>query len=91
MAIEHQLGMADPSQVAQASMACLDRMQMFRPGVQILASGVTFLEVCMRFGVAPQEALVYVNNLIRSQDGNLPEFRALRDYIKHELNTNKED
>lgn len=79
------MNMASPPQVAMAAMNVLDRLQDFKPEIQVMGAAVIFLELCDYLGVPPQEAFVATKNLINGDNGKRVEFLAVRDYMEGEL------
>lgn len=79
------LNMAGPRDVAMASMTVLDRLQDFRPEIQIMGAAAVFLELADHIGIPAQEAFTATKNLINGDDGKRPEFRAISAYLKGEI------
>lgn len=79
------MNMASPSTVAMSAMNVLDRLQDFKPEIQVMGAAVVFLELCEYLGVPAQEAFVATKNLINGDNGRRVEFLAVRDYMEGEL------
>lgn len=79
------MNMAGPRDVAMASMTVLDRLQDFRPEIQIMGAAAVFLELAEFLGIPAQEAFTATKNLINGDEGKRPEFRAISDYLNGEL------
>lgn len=76
---------ADPRTVAQAAMTAVDRLQSFPAAEQIMGAAALFLILAEHRGIPAQDIFTATKNLINGTDGKRPEFRALAQYVKHEL------
>lgn len=76
---------ANPHTVASAAMAVVDRLQNFPPADQIMGAAALFLILAEHRGIPAQDIFTATKNLINGVDGKRPEFRALAEYVKHEL------
>lgn len=76
---------ADPHRVASAAMTVVDRLQSYHPAEQIMGVAALFLILAEHRGVPAQDIFTATKNLINGVDGKRPEFRALQEYVKHEL------
>ncbi|WP_139812523.1 hypothetical protein [Ensifer aridi] len=79
------MNMAAPVTVARASMTVLDRLQDFKPEIQIMGAAAVFLELAEHLGIPAQEAFSATKNLINGDDGKRVEFRAITAYLNGEL------
>lgn len=72
---------------ASLSLGLIDRVQghYLTPGVQVAALAATFLLVCERFNVEPQDAFTATKNLMNDHDGRSIEFEAVRLYLQNEV------
>ncbi|MER9646771.1 hypothetical protein [Mesorhizobium sp. M0199] len=66
-------------------MTVLDRLQDFRPEIQIMGAAAVFLELANLLGIPAQEAFTATKNLINGDDGKRAEFRAITAYLNGEL------
>lgn len=78
-------GCASPREVGKASMAVVDELQAFPPEVQMAGACATFILLAEAAGVPVADAFTTVKNIMNHADGKRPEFKAVADYIKHEL------
>jgi len=78
---------ASTDEVAQGTMAILDRAQDLKQHVQVLAVAAAFLAMTSKWDVEPQDAFTYIKNLMKSTEGDgwRGEFRALEAYVEGEL------
>jgi hypothetical protein len=76
---------ADRKAVARGAMTMVDRMQDFPPEVQIAAAAVVFQELVDAYGVKPQDVMTAASNMRKTVAGTVPEFGAVRDYIRYEI------
>lgn len=79
---------APRAETATASVLVIDALQNFiegHPGVQIVAIAATFLLLCERAGVTPQEVFTATTNLMNDHDRRSNEFRAVAAYIENEV------
>jgi hypothetical protein len=77
---------ADQQQSAVAAMTVIDRLQNFPAEQQLVGLAATFLFVCEHFGIPAQDAFTVTKNVINDTDSKLiPEFRAVREYVRNEL------
>lgn len=86
--IADELNNAPGQEAAIASMDVIDRLQSHweNPGVQVIGICATFLMLCEHFGITPQEAFQVTQNCMNDTNGRyVPEFRAVRDYVRNEL------
>ncbi len=79
------LNSAAPRDVAMAGMTVLDRLQDFRPEIQIMGAATVFLSLAEHLGIPAQEAFTATKNLINGDDGKRAEFRGIDAYMKGEL------
>jgi hypothetical protein len=79
-----QLNNADANNVALASINILDRMQNFQQHIQPLALCAAFLSLAEHLRVPAQELFTVTTNMMTEEE-NIAEFKALRDYIKYEI------
>lgn len=78
--------MAQPLDVARSSMAVIDRIQDYRPEVQVLAAAAVFLTLANHWGVPAQDAFTAVTNVMNERDGKRRvEFEAVDAYVENEL------
>lgn len=78
---------ADPKETATAAFRVLDRLQLAKPGIQPLALAAVFKLFCEVKGLSPAYVLTRIDR-IEGDVGDIrwqTEFRAIREYIKHEL------
>lgn len=78
---------APRQRVAAMAMTVIDGAQRFEKAVQPLGMAAAFILLCEQLKVNPQDAFTMANNvMINAETGNrTPEFRAVREYIKHEV------
>ena len=78
---------APRQRVAAAAMGTIDGVQHIEKAVQPLGMAAAFIILCEQLGVNPQDAFTMARNvMIFAETGNrTPEFRAVADYIKHEV------
>lgn len=82
------LNNAPAQEVAVASFKLVDAIQGERPHMQVAAAGALFLAICDHHRIPPSDVAVVIRNMFsdtRLVAGNAEHFRAIRDYIKHEL------
>jgi len=71
--------------VIQASLQQLDRTSDRGREVQAAAFGVTMLAYARRHGLDVGQAFTVANNILHSNEGREAHYRALHDYMRHEL------
>jgi len=71
--------------VIQASLQQLDRTSHYQPEIQAVAFGVTMLAYATRHGVDVGDVFTVANNILHSKHGQEAHYRALYDYMRHEL------
>lgn len=77
---------ADPALVARASFDTLQILQHYHREVQAEALAASFLLLCERLKVPPQDVFVATKNmLIANPDNRIDHFGALRLYLQHEI------
>lgn len=64
----------------------IDILQAWRPHEQVVALAATFLLICERLDVNPRDGLAVAERIITHTEGKLPEFAAIRDYLKDAIN-----
>lgn len=82
------LNNAPAQEVALASFKLVDAIQGEQPHLQVAAAGALFLAICEHHRVEPHRVATVIRNMFtdtRYVAGNAEHFRAIRDYIKHEL------
>jgi hypothetical protein len=79
-----QMTNADAQLVADAGIAILDRMQNYKPHIQPLALCAAFLTLAAHIRVPAQDLFTLTTNML-SEEENIAEFKALRDYVKYEI------
>jgi hypothetical protein len=78
---------ASPAEVSQAAVAVINVVQESQAHVQAHAVAIAFLIMCDRYRIEPQTVFTIVKNLMASAEaGHSKEYRALIDYVTHELN-----
>ena len=80
-----QMNNADPVQVGRAAMAVIDAVQDLTPEHQALGMAATFMLLCDRFKVKPQDVFETSQNVMNGVAGERPEFAAVQSYLKEEL------
>lgn len=81
-----RLNTADEAQAAVAAMEVIDRLQTRPPEEQILAACSVFLILCEHYGLPAQDAFTVTKNVINgASKKQIPEFRAVQQYVKEEL------
>lgn len=76
-----------PSRLAaKRSFQVIDAVQQWPPHEQVVALAATFLLLCETQRVNPRDALAVAERIIIHAEGKLPEFAAIRDYLKDEIN-----
>lgn len=76
-----------PSRLAaQRTFDVIDRVQEWPPHEQVVALAATFLLLCETQRVNPRDALQTAERIINHAEGKLPEFAAVRQYLKDEVN-----
>lgn len=78
---------ADPKLVAETTFSVIDRLQNFPQHSQAMAVAAALLTLADVYKVSAQDIFTTTKNLMNSKEGLRPEFAAVRDYIKYELNT----
>lgn len=79
-----QLNNADAERTARASIDILDRMQLHPQHIQPLALCAAFLSLSEHLRVPAQDLFTVTKNMLTDEQ-NIAEFKALRDYIKYEV------
>jgi len=74
-----------PDAVIQASLAQLDQTSHEEREVQAVAFAVTLLAYASRHGMEIGDVFTVANNLLHSKHGSERHYRALYDYMRHEL------
>jgi len=74
-----------PYDVIQASLQQLDRTSGRGKEVQAAAFGVTMLAYAARHGIDVGDVFMVANNILHSRHGGEAHYRALREYMRHEL------
>lgn len=80
-----KLNNADAEQVARAGIAILDRMQNYPQHIQPLALCAAFLVTAEHLRIPPQDLFTVTKNMMTEEE-NIAEFKAVRDYVKYEIN-----
>jgi hypothetical protein len=80
-----EMNMADPVLVGRASMTVIDAVQDLHPKDQVLGMAATFLLLCDRYNVMPQDIFTISQNVMNGVDGKRPEFRAVKSYLAGEV------
>lgn len=75
---------ADAEQVALAGVGILDRMQNYPQHIQPLALAAAFLVLSEHLRIPAQELFTVTKNMM-TEEQNVPEFKAVKDYIKYEI------
>lgn len=76
---------ARPRDVATAAMTVIDKLQNFQPHTQLMGAATVFLALAEYWNVPAQDVFRATQNLINSEDGKLPEFKAVDHYIRTNL------
>jgi hypothetical protein len=76
---------ANPRRVANATIACLDRLQDYQPHEQMLAAAALFVSLADHWKLPAQDAFTVVKNLMLHEDRRRPEFGAVQLYMQNEL------
>lgn len=82
------LNNAPPKEVALASFKLVDAIQFEQPHIQVAAAAAFLLAICERHMTEPSRVVGVVRNMFndtRYEAGRAEHFRALRDYVKHEI------
>lgn len=82
------LNNAPAQEVAVAAFTIIDAIQGDQPHMQVAAVAAVFLAICDHHRVEPSRVAPVIRNMFndtRYVAGNAEHFRAIRDYIKHEL------
>jgi hypothetical protein len=82
------LNNAPAQAVAVTSFKLVDAMQGEQPHMQVAAAGALFLAICDRYQIEPHRVATVIRNMFEDRRyvaGNAEHFRAIRDYVKHEL------
>lgn len=69
----------------RASMAVIDVLQNHPPHEQVAGLGACFVLLAEHHAVPLQDAMVAIQNMMKDADGRRPEFKAVGDYLRHEL------
>jgi hypothetical protein len=76
---------AEPRRVAQAGMTVVDQLQVFQPHEQLMGVCALFLILAEHWRIPAQDVFTATKNLMNSEDGMHPTFRAMREYVSKEL------
>lgn len=79
------LNAVDVGEVANATMAVIDRIQNMSAETAVAAMAATFLLMCERYDLTPQDAFAVVDNVMNYAEGRRPEFKAVAQYLDEEL------
>jgi hypothetical protein len=79
-----QLNNADAEQVARAGITILDRMQNHPQHIQPLALAAAFLVLSDHLRVPAQDLFTVTKNML-TEEQNIAEFKALKDYVRYEI------
>jgi hypothetical protein len=82
------LNNAPPKEVALAAFRIIDALQEQQSHLQVAAVAAVFLAICDRHMIEPSRVATVIRNMFadtRYVAGNAEHFRAIRDYVKHEL------
>lgn len=71
--------------VGQAALGIIGSVEHLKPEVQIMALAVSFLFLSQHLKTEPADIYTYVSNLINRRWNNVPEIRAVKDYITYEV------
>lgn len=77
---------ADLRHVAGASFEALDKIQRHPKGTQVPAIAALFLAVSEASGMTVNDLLATTQRMVNTAEGRRPEFTALVDYARNELN-----
>jgi len=80
-----RLNNLNPDDVIQASLKQISETQYEKPEIQSTAFAVTLMAFCRRHHVDVGDAFTIANNILHSKCGQSNHYRALADYMKHEL------
>jgi hypothetical protein len=76
-----------PSRLAaERTFSVIDHIQQWKAHEQVVALAATFLLLCETQRINPREALATAERIITHAEGKLPEFTAIRQYLKEEIN-----
>ncbi|PZA13976.1 hypothetical protein [Rhodopseudomonas palustris] len=75
---------ADAEHVARAGVAILDRMQNYPQHIQPLALCAAFITLSEHLRLPAQDLFTVTKNMLTEEE-NIAEFKALRDYVKYEI------
>jgi len=75
---------ADAEHTARAGIDILDRMQNHPQHIQPLALCAAFLTLANHYRVPAQDLFTATKNMMTEEE-NIAEFNALRDYVKYEI------
>ena len=71
--------------VARAAMSLLNVAQDLKPEEFVPAYAASFLLVCERYGLKPQEVFTAASNIMNYAQTRRPEFRAVDAFVRKEL------
>jgi len=80
-----QMNMADPVMIGRTAMSVIDAVQDYTPEQQALGMAATFMLLCDRFGVKPQDVFETSQNVMNGVAGKRPEFAGVQSYLAGEL------
>ena len=78
------LNNADAETVARAGIDILDRMQNHPQHIQPLALAAAFITLADHLRVPAQDLFTVTTNMMTEEE-NIAEFKAVKDYIKYEI------
>lgn len=80
-----RMNMADPVAVGRAAMTNIDALQDLPAHEQVLGLATTFLLLCDRFGLRPNDVFLTSQNVMNGVAGKRPEFAAVQSYLAEEV------
>lgn len=83
--IRDQLGALPRSEAATAAMTVVSALQDYQPGAQLAGALAVAQLMADEAGINIHDVLAYVRNRITDAEGKRPEFAAVTEYIKKEL------
>ena len=82
---QDKMNMADPVLVGRGSMAVIDALQDFDAETQVMGMAASFMLLCDRFDVRPNDIFQTVQNVMNGVAGKRPEFEAVQSYLAGEI------
>jgi len=75
----------DPKVAARGAFTLLDRAQDLQPASQLVGTAALFLMLCKHHRIEAQDVMAVTKNLMASEGERHSEFRAIQDYMIHEV------